>query len=311
MSFTCSFAGGIGGGGASNLLLPDAADPNVAYVRTSGNDGDAVVGDPFRPFASWLAAYSAGARVFDMGVGTFAGGSVTTLNVKFLGKGKDQTFVGAINGTSGSVYGNGRDNITVGGVNITFPNGADNPGGDGFPGTDATNVNIIGIKTTSDVVVTAGTGGTGGNGDDGILAANGFGGGNGGASASVFVQDCIIGGYVAMVSGNGGTGGNGGNSPDDSDPTSAGGNGGNGGNGGSQGVITCFNSFVGGFYAGAASAGLGGAGGGGLAPGSAGNPGTGGSAGTISTQFVQASADVSDGETTTYHLSMVSGTPYT
>ena len=63
-----------------------------AYVRTTGNNATAVIGDPSKPYSSVTEAYNAGARSFDLGPGQFGlsqsfapGGQTTSIYVRGVG----------------------------------------------------------------------------------------------------------------------------------------------------------------------------------------------------------------------------------
>ena len=307
--------------GAVNATVP-IVTPNIAYVETTGDDSTGAVGDPTKPFATLLAAYSAGARVFDIGVGLFAGMTVTSLDIMLMGKGAGRSFVDTIQGTSGDVHGNGRENISINNIFVNAASGTNGspgmnssggppatPGSNGGNGSSA-NVMISGLLCGS-VALSAGSGGNGGqggSGDNTITPANGGNGGSGGDAGTLTIQDCTIGEYATNMAGNGGGGGNGGSALDNSQ---GGALGGSGGNGGAGGEIILIRTQVGGTYAAPSTGGGGGAGGNGNdGPASGGNNGNAGSAGSVNTLFTQSASDVSNGETTTYRASLINGTWY-
>lgn len=79
------------------------SDPSVAYVRSDGNNGTAAIGNPALPYLTIQAAYDAGARTLDIGVGTFSTLSVsTTTTLRIRGRGNSATIMGAIT-VSGNV----------------------------------------------------------------------------------------------------------------------------------------------------------------------------------------------------------------
>jgi hypothetical protein len=301
--------------GAVNATLP-IVTPGIAYVETSGNDSTGAVGDPTHPFASLQAAYNAGARVFDIGVGTFAGLTVFSLNVMLIGKGAQRTYVSGIIGHHGNIYGNGKDNITVGEIVVQTENGivgTDGPldtgssGVSGSPGENAYPFTVSGCHCSGDVILQAGSGASGGAGASSTTGApNDYGGtgGNGGNGSDLFIVDCVLTGYAVSLAGNGGNGGHGGNSLDS---TEMGGTGGTGGNAGLPGTVNIIRSQVGGFHAGPATKGNGGSGGSGNSNGNNGADGNAGLPGSINTQFSQSATDVTAGETTTYRASLING----
>ena len=292
------------------------ANQGIAYVQNNGNDGTAIIGDPAHPYATPQAAYNAGARVFCFGVGEFGDISGINADIMLIGCGVEQTFVGNISGTAGSVYGNGRENISVGSIYITTANGTNGSVGDpsislhptnGTNGSDAPSVIVSGVTSRSDAVVIAGDGGIGGYGGDitGGSGNDGANGGYGGNAGTLTVLDCTLSGYAVCIAGKGGDAGNGSNILDNAGP---GGNGGAGGNGGSPGVVNVSRSRVGGFYAAAGTGGSAGAGGTGLTPGSPGPAGNIIGAGTINTDFTKSDNDVTNSETVNYRASLIAGT---
>lgn len=69
------------------------SDPGVAYVRTDGNDttGD---GSPSKPWLTMAKAITEGYTCFNLGVGTFAGGTTNlTGNFSIIGAGKNKTTI--------------------------------------------------------------------------------------------------------------------------------------------------------------------------------------------------------------------------
>lgn len=313
------FLSGIGSDGSLQFGIPMgsiALNPNIAFVQTNGNDDTGAVGDPSKPYATPQAAYNAGARVFCFGVGEFGNISGINADIMLIGCGVEQCFVGNISGTAGSVYGNGRENISVGGIYITTANGTNGSVGDpsislhptnGTNGSDAPSVIVSGVTSRSDAVVIAGDGGIGGYGGDITSGSgnDGANGGYGGNAGTLTVLDCTLSGYAVCIAGKGGDAGNGSNILDNAAP---GGNGGAGGNGGSPGVVNVSRARVGGFYAAAGTGGSAGAGGAGWPPGGAGPVGNIIGAGTINTDFTKSDYDVASSETVNYRASLIAGT---
>jgi hypothetical protein len=58
-------AGNATGGSMSSGIIT----PNVAYVRTNGDDATGVIGNPAKPYLTAQAAFDAGGRNFQLGVG--------------------------------------------------------------------------------------------------------------------------------------------------------------------------------------------------------------------------------------------------
>ena len=313
--------------GAVNATVK-IATPGIAYVESTGNDGTGAVGDPTLPFANLQAAYDAGARVFDIGVGTFAGLTATTLNITLLGKGATQTYVGGIYGQSGNVRGNGKDNITLSGIYVTGAsgtNGADGVFAWGLPGefgsaataggqgSNCDDVMVSGLTVSADILIAGGVGGNGGYGGDvtpdfipgGIPAGNGGSGGLAGATGTLTVMDCLVNGWAAAMGGNSGNGGNGGT---DHTEANHGGNGGDTPVGGNGGNVVLIRSKVAGFYAGAGSSGTpGSAGAGGGDPAAAGTPGGTGTPGNIHMEFSKSDNGQTAGESVSFLASLITG----
>ena len=313
--------------GAVNATVP-IMTPNIAYVETTGNDSTGAVGDPTKPFATLQAAYTAGARVFDIGVGTFAGLTVAELDVMLMGKGALQTYVGGFYGQSGSVRGNGKDNITVGGIYVTAAsgtNGADGVFAWGLPGefgsaataggqgSSSGDVMVSGLTVVADIVVIGGAGGNGGYGGDvnpdftpgGLRAGNGGSGGIAGATGTLTVMDCLVNGWATAMGGNSGNAGNGGT---DLTGTNNGGTGGSTPAGGNGGNVVIIRSKVAGFNAGAGNSGTpGSAGTGGGDPAAAGTPGGAGTPGRIITEFSRSDNGPTAGESVSYLASLIAG----
>jgi hypothetical protein len=304
------------GAGASGLLLPDVSGPGIAYLASNGNDSTAVVGDPFRPFATAQAAFNAEPQMIFGGIGNFGNISGLTGALFLCGVGSGLTVFGSITGIGGNVFGNGRDNVTVGDIIIQAANGSDGAvgvpsaseaGGNGTNGSNVDNVVVEGLNVNGDIVLAPGAGGTGGYAGDFAFAfgqtATPGNGGNGGAGATLTVINCNVSGFVVSENGTGGNGGAGGNC---TDMTGPGGDGGNGGNAGPAiGIIVVRNSKVGDFYAAASVGGTAGAGGTGVTPGNAGTDGTMSSVGSISTYFTESEAYTSNGEGTYFRASLI------
>ena len=320
----------VHGGGASNLLLPDVSDPGIAYLSSGGNDGNAVVGDPFRPFYTAQAAITAliaftggGDCTISAGIGDFGSMDITgAASLTLLGVGAARTIFGVIYGSTGcNISGNGAMNVTVEAITFQAPNGSygtdggdasgggtyATPGNPGTAGGSFGTINISGIYVVADATLSAGNGGgggTGGNADSSAFPGTGGEGGAGGAGCNLICTDCIFGGYAVSIAGNGGMGGEGGSSVDN---TFTGGDGGTSGDGGEAGSITLIRTQVGGVYAAPSAAGPGGDGGGGVNPGNTGAVGSPGGAGTINAQHSTIAAAPANGETTNYLLTIVAG----
>ena len=326
----------IKGAGASGLLLPDTAEPGIAYLASNGDDTKGTVGDRFRPFATAQAAITAaivftegGDCILCGGKGSFGDMDVTgASSLTLLGVGKYVTYFGAItSSTPLNIYGNGKDNVTVGEIVFQAPNGAignngtdggvdtngtdGEAGGDGGTFSDGFNTIIFsGLNGSGDAVILAGHGGSGGSGGYSSLGntpGNGGKGGNAGAAVSFTCIDCIFQGYAVTEGSYGGSGGAGGNSTGN---LSNGGNGGDAGNGSYGGQLTLIRTQVNGMECKGYNAGSPGSGGLGLANGSDGASGSDGSSGNVVTSFAQAGSDVSNGESTTYRASIIQGTWY-
>ena len=73
------------------------SNPSVAYVRSTGDDGTAVIGNPGFPYLNAQTAFNAGARSLDLGVGSFSisfesdVNSVAAEHVHIVGRGPSLT----------------------------------------------------------------------------------------------------------------------------------------------------------------------------------------------------------------------------
>jgi len=249
----------------------------VAWCEADGNDGTAAVGDPAKPYLTMAAAYTAGARTFMLGSGTFAGLSVSgAITIKVFGIGKADSIITSIVSTNGgtiTVTDLGLNSVQIGtigavgaigaagvagtpGSSVTIRNvsvgtilsqagsGGDNTGGDGGAGGDSGSLNINGACVVTTITAQAGTGGN----SDGSFAP-----GNGGGGSTITIEGNSLVGDITCVSGNGG---------DSTDVSAPGGNGGNAGS-----VVIDFSKITGTVTL---TAGLGG---GGDGDGTAGTPG--------------------------------------
>ena len=241
---------------ASLLGVTPITDPNVAYVRSDGNNstGD---GSPSSPLQTVQAAYNAGFRAFDLGVGSFGDLVVdddNTLTFRGRGSGNStvRSYVNSITVTPsvsdtftlriessdvlfGTILAEGDDAVHG-------PNGAEagDEGSDGdVAGAFAPALTLIGVKAVT-VSLVAGAGGNGGNGfqsDDeyveGSVGGNGGTGGN--LNGTAVFERCEI-TNLYLLPGDGGNGGNGG----DSGPLLPAGDGGNGADAGSHNIQTTF-----------------------------------------------------------------------
>jgi len=200
----------FGGGGAA------ITGTGIAYVRSGGNDTTGTIGNPSLPYLTAQAAWNAGARVFELGAGSFSvthySNVATTAEEKvfFRGVGKDRTNVslnwygeGGASGDAGGGGGGagykpsalllGSDKSVL--FNVLLEGGGGGTGGVGTPGTeetpggnggsggqgsDAPNFTIFACALSS-LTVQGGSGGTGGaGGSDG-----GAGGGSSGSSGTL------------------------------------------------------------------------------------------------------------------------------
>jgi hypothetical protein len=188
-SLAPSFATPAGGGGSS------ITGTGIAYVRSGGSNTTGTIGNPSLPYLTAQAAWDAGARVFDLGSGSFsfthADSDSQTLNVFVRGLGKERTSLAITwTGTTG----------TAG----TFP------GGIGSVGATPSNLALSSDHSVAiSLTISGGTGGVGGLGADGsgdTQAGNGGDGGNGGTAPSFTLYSC----YVSALTYTGGIGGEGG-----------------------------------------------------------------------------------------------------
>lgn len=235
-----SWEGESGGGGS---------DPSVAYVRSDGNNGTAAVGSPALAYLTMQAAYDAGARVFDLGVGTFAGISAAgAVNITIRGRGRTKTTVTLIASTNAgavTVYDQGRQSATIAEITSIGAAGAvdTNGGNAGAVSVEGCYVTLINNYGGAGGAESASSPGAGGNGGSVAVSATGFvgtannygggggagtttDGGAGGSAGDVMILDS----RADAVQCYGAAGGN-------SSAT-------NGGNGGNGAAVTVINSVV-------------------------------------------------------------------
>lgn len=219
-----------GGGSAISL-------PLQAWIETSanaGNDTTGTVGDPSKPYATIAAAITAGARMLNLGAGTFAGYDDdfgAALDLAFRGLGPTRSIVTTLRNrgraltvrdlgvesvmfttlsTEPSPGGTGESghyasaltvqNVVAGTVSAnggTAGNGAE-PVSDGPPGGNAGTVNIIGSLRATAVQANGGNAGQAVT--DGFSSPSGGNGGNAGSVTSS-VMALLIAGSVDCNSG--------------------------------------------------------------------------------------------------------------
>jgi hypothetical protein len=206
-----SFATPAGGGGSS------ITGTGIAYIRTTGNGGNdttGTIGDPSKPYATAQEAWNDGARVFELGAGSFSFTHTSSVSstaeerVFIQGLGKEVSSI--------SITWDGID----GAVGSTSPFMVD--GGNGavpsklFLQSDST----VAIS----LAMSGGGGGAGGVGQPGTLEAQGGVGSDGGdgsnspefsiANAHLTAFSCVVGalgaGGAGGADGGAGAGGNGG-----------------------------------------------------------------------------------------------------
>jgi len=198
---------------------------SVLFVAANGNDSEAVVGDPTRPWATWQAAYISGTtysaahgncRVLLKG-GIISGAGITltanwNANVLVAGLGPQLTSIGGISGAG---------TPGVAGLDIIYQNNGGNAGN----GADISLVSDGSVNVGAVVV----DGGVGGAGYNDVSIPGVVEGGNGGNAGTITLTNV----YFAGTSAKGGQGGTGGWAEDGA------GNDGNGGNGGTIVLTDC------------------------------------------------------------------------
>lgn len=111
-----------GGGGEEPTGGETITDPNVAYIRTDGNDttGD---GSPGAPFLTWQKAIDAGFKVFDFGVGSFGDADFTEAsaphNYSVRGRGVTKTLLGTVEAAGLTAIGLRLRDVTLTTVNAS------------------------------------------------------------------------------------------------------------------------------------------------------------------------------------------------
>ena len=279
---------------------------NEAWVsNVYGSDDTGQLHRPDKMFGTPQAAYDAGARIIHILHGAQGPLAIDNgENVSLVGYGYDKCSISYITGkpgfVSGSIRGNGVNNLTVGYISFQGDAGVDT----GSSGASMGTINVSGLRT-SYIEVKGGTGGAGSKGTDGMGGGppgTGSSGGPGGNAGTVTVEDCILSGNVSNVGGDGGTGGAGG---DSIDYTTNGGDGARGGDGGSAGTVYLVRTTAGGAYLPASAAGTGGSGGGGASTGGTGENGNAGSAGSINARFCDLVNGATAGESANFRFSAV------
>lgn len=287
------------GGGTMNFY-------NEAWVsNVFGSDDTGLLHRPDKMFGTTQAAYDAGARIIHILHGAQGPLAIDNAeNVSLVGYGYEKCSISYITGkagfTSGTIRGNGADNLSVGYISFQGADGVDT----GSSGASMGTINVSGLRT-SYINVKAGAGGAGSKGTDGMGGGppgTGSAGGPGGNAGTVNVDDCILSGNVTNLGGDGGTGGAGGDSIDYS---TNGGDGARGGDGGSPGTVYLTRTTAGGANLAGSAAGTGGSGGGGAATGGTGDNGNAGSAGAINARFCDLVTGATAGESANFRFSAV------
>lgn len=214
-SLAPSFATPAGGGSS-------ITGTGIAYVRTSGNGGNdttGTIGDPSKPYATAQEAWNDGARVFELGAGSYTithysdVGTTAEEKVFIRGLGKDRTAVTL------NWYGQGGGTGSPG-------------GGGGGSGYQPSELLLGSDKSLSfNLVLEGGGGGSGGDGTPGTEETPGGTGGSGGQGSEApdfTLFSCFLSG-LTVAGGPGGSGGSGG--------TDGGAGGGSSGSGGTVGGI--------------------------------------------------------------------------
>jgi hypothetical protein len=168
-----------------------ASNPGVAYVSTSGNNEAAEVGNPAKPFLTAQAAWNAGARIFELGAGSFNlthnSGGGSPVNVYVRGCGPASLLSIEWHGTAGGVGGDGYS-----------PGEA---GGEGATGLTPDELLLYSdesvVLTFSTIGGSGGAGGRGADGDSATVSGNGGNGGGGGDSAVARFYGCLVENYFA------------------------------------------------------------------------------------------------------------------
>jgi hypothetical protein len=162
---------------------------SIAYVRSGGSDATAVIGNPALPYATAQAAWNAGARLFELGVGIYTITHVSdpsdTMNIVVRGAGRELTTLNfTFAGTDGS----------PGGIQSDF-------GQTGNPGTSGGNAGTFTLSSdrslSINLVARGGNGGNGGQGGPGsadpeIISGGGGAGGNAGNGPTFEVYNCVL-----------------------------------------------------------------------------------------------------------------------
>jgi hypothetical protein len=171
------------GGGGSSIT-----GTGFAYVR-SGGTGTGTIGNPALPFPTAQAAWNAGARLFELGVGihtiTHVSDPSDTINIFVRGAGRDLTTLNfSFTGTEG----------VAGGIQSDF-------GQTGNPGSSGGNAGTFTLSSDRSLsihlVARGGNGGDGSQGGPGsadpeIVSGNGGAGGNAGNGPTFEVYNCVL-----------------------------------------------------------------------------------------------------------------------
>ncbi len=173
-----------GGGGVSL--------PGRVWVETGangGSDGTGEVGNPGRPFATMAAAYAAGARVFHLGAGTFAGITQSAaLDIACTGLGASRTVMTMLRakGQALTLTDLGSHSFACGTVSTRPDDSAE-----GQAGTDGGTMTLVNVKAASVIL-------SGGHAGSPIGPGDGLKGGDGG---HLTVHGHVV---LGSVEGNGG-----------------------------------------------------------------------------------------------------------
>ncbi len=205
----------------------------TAWVETSangGNDATGAVGNPAKPYATMQSAYNAGARVFLLGEGAFAGLTINSSDVSIAlrGWGRALTVVTQISGDisspgSWNIHDLGGQSVAIGTINYVPNTGGINGGTVVLNNALVNSINAYGVQAdefnsepggSGGTVVFRGicevvasvdvSGGTGSLGDSEITSGNG---GNGG---QVLVEGYVRADSVSFNMDAGASGGEGG-----------------------------------------------------------------------------------------------------
>jgi hypothetical protein len=172
-----------------NVTPIPISTPGIAHVHSGGNDTTGAIGDPSLPYLTAQAAWDDGARVFNLGSGSYTVTHISSpsdsMDVFVRGAGKEHTTLDfTFTGVAGIA---GADQLDFG-----------QNGGNGTAGGNAGAFTLSSDKSLAiNLVCSGGVGGKGGKGGPGssdpeIIGGNGGTGGDTGSGPTFEIFNCVL-----------------------------------------------------------------------------------------------------------------------